>query len=676
MPRVYRPRSAAPVFTPAASLLTAAALLAGASGCSEDEVFEPLADYEPSGALPFGATSVASAATRDVVVQSRGSAPVKISNATIDGPDADKFTVVLPAELESLAPGQTSSVTVTYKPCPQVWNGNVVPEDADLTQCPGVPATATLVLTDNTSEGSVSITLSGSPVQPPNISFRCSAVCNDASAARSGCTTLNYGLVDGSGEPCDLYLEIVNENREGANGASIPVAPATIEGAEALVVDNGANGGPEIIDGAEIGFSFLDESGAPLAFPMSIPVPTGQSSGSELIRVRFTGERAGVYIGAPANGTGARFFTNDGEERTKTVAISALASTPDIFCRPGRIDFGSVTQGETATATVTCSNQGDLPLEVSSIGIESGNAEFEIEAETPPLTPRTLQGGGGDRVRFFVSYTPSSPESDSERLVVQSTDPDEGNLVINVTGGPTPVLCQPQSLDFEPTTASQESTSTMALESCGTGNLHITQLDLTTMIDGSLDDFSIEGCSSFPCAVDIWLCPADDPGCTINGQTPGTSWSADVTYKNNDISSVDYATILVGSNDPERQNQAGNDARARVNLEARDNPCQAPNVFIEVVTTSPCVPDPVELRIGGTPGGPVGENATLVECSYNMLFGSTQVFSPNESAEACNGSVFIPRDGGIHRIQATVTNSCGASASSPSLIVAVAPSCE
>lgn len=688
MPSDRTLRLAAPALVPArrgslAGAVLAIALAAPLLGCEEEvDTFFPNARYTPDRTLPFDATNVASKKTLGVVVLNTGNAGLRIADARVDGAEG-KFTVEVPDVLtQALTPGRTSTITVTYTPCPDAFNGNVLREGFDLTQCPGAPDNASLVITDNTQDGGTTIQLSGTPVQPPNVELRCArdaSACNDSTAERSQCVTLNFGQVTaGQDEPCDMYLEVVNANRTGPGGEDIPVAPLVIANAEILVREL-TGGSDEILPGDDVGFALLDESGGEPSFPLEIPVPQGASRGSELLRVRFSGTTVGSFSGAENLGrTGARFNTNDPNNAVKIIGVLATGSAPDIQCRQ-LIDFGAVAQGTTSTSTVTCSNQGDISLEITDISLQSGNPEFTLAAgDGMALAPRTVEPFGGS-FELYVTYTPTDPANDREFIDISSSDPDENPLTIEVRGGPTPGLCTPpQVVAFEPTVSSAQSESDVVLESCGTGVLRFTRIDIVNNGNPeSVDDFSIDtsvpefaNCGTLPCDIDIALCPGNEPDCTVDGETPGIGTAIPVIYRNNDASTIDLADLVVTTNDPTL-------SELLVNLNASDNPCRAPVPNIEVVTPNPCVPDPVELRVVGNAGGPTGETATLTNCDWEMVFSSgAQMFSPDNSAAACDQTFFLPiAPGGLHIVRVNVTNSCGSSASSPPEQITIAPEC-
>lgn len=640
--------------------------------CEDAPTFSAGAVYDPASQLSFGSVNVASEKTMAISVTSNGTAGLTIIDQLVTGDDDGVFTVTVEDDLlGALTLGQTSTVTVTYRPCPAAWSGNQLNESYDLTQCPGADVAATLQIVDNTPDGGTSILLTGEPVQPPQASFACVAnpgSCNMPNATLSSpCNILQFGDLQSGDSACELYLEVTNSNRAGAK-----VAPLTISNAEILLREASSN---ELVSTEDAGFSLLDASGAELTFPQVIEVEEGASSATTRYTVRFSGQRPGGFIGTVTNDLGLRLYVDDPDvaRGVKTIGVIANATAPDIASTPAVVDFGDVDQNVTATATVTVRNDGNAPLSITSAGLRPpGNSEFAFRTDdSMALAPRTVPGPGSFTV--YVDYTPSNDGTDREYLDFQSDDPDEPTFSVELRGGPTPAVCDPPTtIDFP--IASDGSTAPverdLVLGSCGSGNLMITEIDLQNSGNPeSLDDFAVEGCTSFPCTINETLCPQRNPTCTIGGAMPGVNFTRKITYDNNDISTLDYANLVVRTNDPSR-------SEITVVLSAQDNPCLPPSNLSVTVNTDPvCANRQVSIAINGSAGGPVGGNATFASCDYQMLFGSIQTFTPDDTLGACTMTQFLPTASGFHLVTAEVTNSCGAKATVPQEQISVSGGC-
>lgn len=637
--------------------------------------------YTPDAVLPFGEVSVATEVRMSITVFNAGNAG-GVVNPTTAITGSDKFTLSIPDDLlTGLAPGRTSTITVTYRPCPAAWNNDMRDPNADLTACPGEAETADLVINDNTLQQVTTISVTGRPVQPPSAGFRCvqmEGLCNMPDATRSECVGMRFGtVVAGSGNDCDLVLEVRNQKRRDAMNNEIDVDDLTLERAEIKVREVGS-AVPRQLSGEEAGFEILNMDGSPASFPVTVSIPPGESFGAQLFRVRFKGTESGSFLGSQTNDLGLRAFTNDPDNTLKTILISATGSSPNIQVVPNLVDFGPVSQGSSKTSTLTVSNQGDTDLMVTGARIESGNPEFQVGTIDGMPIARTV-GPFGLNFGLTLTYTPTDPANDEEILIIASNDPDEPEVRVRVFGGPTPQLCfQPQAgvLEFpitDPPTPGPR-TRPANLISCGTGQLTITGLNIVNSGNPeSVDDYSINlpGCQTLPCTLNQPLCPQDRPNCMIDGMMPGTQLDIPVVYENNDTSTQDLADLVVTTN-------SQNLPELRITLDASDNPCLPPSgLGVEVVSPMrPCVPTAVVLRVTGNAGGPVGAPATFANCDWDMVFGTTQTFVPDDSPEACTMTEFLPQaPGGLHLVAVTVRNSCGAESTTPPEQIQVAPNC-
>ncbi len=664
------PIRSAPLLRRPRSLATLVLLAAGTlvrCDCEDEISFEARGVYEPE-VLAFDAVNVAEQRVERITVRSTGSAGLQVVSAEVL--DSDKFTVVVADDLlEGLAPGQTSTITVTYRPCPAAWSGNRPTEGYDLSTCPGAFDSAELVITDTTEQQTRSIPLSGQPVQPPNSALRCvvgRGRCNQPDAQRSdNCATLAFDDVRAGDEPCDLYVEVVNANRT-VNANEVRVGPLRIDTA-AISVVNSETGGMQAIPGPNAGFSLLAEDGSPLRLPIEIPVADGESEGSALLRVRFDGTVAGNFSGALSDMRGLRIGSNDPDNPTRYVTVLAAGTAPEIQVidrrsnSSGLVDFGPVAQGRSATATIAITNQGNTELNISQAGLRgAGNPEFQFQtADGRPLAGRTIQPFASEEVLVYVRYTPADDLPDREFYDIESDDPNNNPFVVEIRGGPQPGLCPPPSVvewPIDETTGPR--TRVLQLASCGSGRLNLLGLRVENADNpSSLQDFRVDlpQCATLPCSLDVSLCPAIDPDCEIDGQRPGTTFDIPLIYENQDLSRTDFANLVIRTSDPRFE-------EALVLLRAEDNPCFPPTVSVDVQTMSPCASNPVQVRVVGDPGGPIGMPATLTECRWETLFGGgpNVVYSPNGDAAACVNTSFTPTEGGnMIILLSKVCNDCG-----------------
>lgn len=648
-------------------------------GCSEETAsFVASARVIPESlSLNFGDVSVNERKTLPITFESDGSSPYQIVALNLSG-DPDAFEFEPSAELvgDGVRPGQSSTVAVTYVPCPDAWTGDPprLRSGFDFATCPDSLITADLNITDNTPSQSVRVTLSGSPVQPPQATLRCpavSAACGEENPSLGTCSFLRFGAVDASAnQPCDLIVEVTNAWRDGS-----AVGPLLIEDIEIQVENVDTD---QITSGAEAGFTVLDINREPLSptadNPVTVQIEPGSQEGTYRFWVRYTGAVPGTWSGSRDNETGLRLSTNVPEERVLSAPISAVGTAPDVSVFPPFHNFEEVAQGDTSSVALSVRNDGNAVLSVTNIAIRSGNPEFTWTTSRGENFPIEVTGTAGDRAfDLEVTYAPADAGFDVEFLEVFSNDPDENPFVVELRGGATPrIEVNPSDiLVYEVENPPlPETDRDVIICNVGEAELTVSQFDLEPAVEGggALDDFQIvvpSSCSTLPCNVDIRLCPPEADGCDSSCTT------ATVRYKNNDQSSVDEVNLLITSNDP-------GDMVHRLVLRANDVPCRFPRPVIRVITPNPCAGRIVQVTAEDSdPGGRLGQNDTIVADSYqwNWLFARrpAPTFMPTNQVDM----TFLPTRGGQFILGLDVQNTCGqVSQTSATEQIPIRDSCE
>lgn len=653
----------------------AVALLASSSlvrcNCDPAEEFLPAARYQPE-VLDFGPVSVAGEKTLNIEVRSVGSAGLTVVDALVDGA-SDRFRVLVADDLAaSLAPGRTSSIAVTYRPCPEAWSGNTLKENFDYNACSGAPDANDLSITDNTAVGSARIPISGQPVQPPTIKVNCPAgaaamTCNEEMPQMRECNGILFGQVNGGEAPCDLVMEVENNWRLDGQGNAKQVGALEISRIELLVreVNSGRNYTAE-----DAGFEVLDMSGAPYVptfdNPFVVKIPDGENKSSESFKLRFRGSVTGTFRGEARDMTGLRLTTNDPDHPIFVVPLTAIGSAPDLtILNDNIINYGPVEQGLTRTSTRTLNNFGDATLTITGMRIESGNPEFVFSTSKGTNFPITLQPN--EQMVVSISYTPANTGFDIEKLLIDSNDPEEPTPdFIEIRGGAVPTIkVEPADvLVFQLPPSPRPSpepprTECLTISNTGFGDLIIDKLEMLgpddTRTHSSVDDFSVDGipaCSAAnPCDPGITLCPPTDPGCM------SSSMQLCFTYANNDISTTDLIAVVLSTNDPANPEY-------RVVLDAKDEPCFFPTPVITIETARPCMGQPVMVNatLSG-PGGVAGGMTTIT--TYEWSFGFAQPPTPIFMPDGVESTLFIPEKGGLYIINLNLENSCGARSQAP-----------
>jgi hypothetical protein len=126
---------------------------------------------------------------------------------------------------------------------------------------------------------------------------------------------------------------------------------------------------------------------------------------------------------------------------SETVGLVALVATsrgPDVNPFPPAVNFGTVAIQGTALRILSIQNVGNAPLNVQSLGLNTGTPE--ITMEPPPATPLILDPGSSIDLRLH--FSPADAGQDTASVVVVSNDRDEGTLTIPLNGiGGVPTTC-------------------------------------------------------------------------------------------------------------------------------------------------------------------------------------------------------------------------------------------
>lgn len=121
---------------------------------------------------------------------------------------------------------------------------------------------------------------------------------------------------------------------------------------------------------------------------------------------------------------GPQRFVGDGFTILRLVAEHE--ARPDIAISPDAIDFGGVIVGETSNRSFFITNMGTAQLNVTSISCPEG-----------VFTPGSTGGfslAPGQRIEIAAVFQPTEAIDYNEELTIESDDPDESTVVINLSG--------------------------------------------------------------------------------------------------------------------------------------------------------------------------------------------------------------------------------------------------
>jgi len=131
---------------------------------------------------------------------------------------------------------------------------------------------------------------------------------------------------------------------------------------------------------------------------------------------------------------------NAGEGWVDIVGQATPIPTCDINVVPTQVNFGTVSTSGFSNQTVTIQNTGDADCEISEIRGPQGSPEFSF-----PSAPAIDVVPVGEMRQFQVQYRPTDEGPDSGTVTIVSNDPDEGEVVVSLTGEGV----QPPPCDFQ-----------------------------------------------------------------------------------------------------------------------------------------------------------------------------------------------------------------------------------
>ncbi len=207
-----------------------------------------------------------------------------------------------------------------------------------------------------------------------------------------------------------------------------------------------------------------------------------------------------------------------------------VPARPDIEITPTAHDFGSQQVGVPTGKGFTLANAGDGALDIQSLAFSGANpGDFVV---TGLALPTTL--APGDSSNFQIEFTPGAPGSRSATLQIQSNDPAEPTLLVQLSGLGTKVLPDidaiPPLLDFGSVFLGQFSVDTLLIRNSGDAGLVVTEISLA---GANVADFTLR---------------ATPPPFTI---APGQNQKLLVGFQPVDLG-MKAGIIAIASNDPDQ----------------------------------------------------------------------------------------------------------------------------
>lgn len=366
----------------------------------------------------------------NLIARDSAGTPVQFPNSD---PDTGEFPVpcILDAGQDNVL--HTGTVTVA-SPDPDITVSPTAVDFGDVQS--GLDETQTVTVSNDGggSLGINSISISGVDAGDYMQSNNCTTVAAGdscqidvtyfASGEGPSAATLSIDSTDPDEATVDVPLD---GNAVAVNPGDIDVSPASVDFGEVLSGTNAVQTVTVSNTGGEsLGINSVVLSGADAsAFMQTNDCTTVAAGGSCSVELTFF-----------ASGEGARTATlsigsTDPDEPTVEVSVtgtSIIEDPQDIGVSPASVDFGTVDPGVTATDTVTVTNNGGDPLDITAVSISGANAGDFMQ------TNDCAQLAADASCTVELSFTPSTEGARNATLSIDSNDPDTPTVDVSLTG--------------------------------------------------------------------------------------------------------------------------------------------------------------------------------------------------------------------------------------------------
>jgi len=175
--------------------------------------------------------------------------------------------------------------------------------------------------------------------------------------------------------------------------------------------------------------------------------------------------------------SGTLTFTDDAADSPQQVPLSGNGTgAPTGATSPNTLAFGAQALGTTsAPLTETVTNNGNVPLHVSSVSVTSGSTVFAIATDACTGTVPA-----GQQCTVTVRYTPAGPGADSGTLTFTDDAGDSPQQVSLTGSGQGPVASvSPASVGFGSLNVGNTTTQTVTIQNNGNTALAFTSIGVS-----------------------------------------------------------------------------------------------------------------------------------------------------------------------------------------------------
>ena len=522
-----------------------------------DKVNELLAQLPPPApaiavqqtAVDFGTIDAGQTGEQTITIRNTGTAPLEITGIKGDG---DVSGLTFEPSTFTLAPNGSQTVTVTFPSSTEgTFSGNITISSNDpdratqtlsvsiIVQPPPVPAISVqqtavdfgTVEFAQTGQQTIMIANTGTgPLEITGIESDVSGLMFEPSmftVEPNGSQTVTIRFPGSTAGTFSGNITISSNDPERATqtlSVSIIVQPPPVPtiSVQQTAIDFGTiesgQTGQQTITVQNTGTAPLEITGiqsdvSGLTFEPSMF--TLEPNGSQTVTIRFPGSTAGTFSG------NITISSNDPDRATQTLSVSVIVQPPPvpaITVQQTAVNFGTIEAGQTGQQTITITNTGTAPLEIT--GIES-----DVSGLTFDTTMFTLAPEGSQTVT--ITFPSSTEGTFSGNITISSNDPDRATRTLSVSvivqAAPVPAIAvQETAVEFGTVEFAQTVQKTFTVQNTGTAPLEITGIE--SDVSGLTFDTTM-----------FTLAPNSSQTVTITfpGSTAGT-FSGNITISSND----------------------------------------------------------------------------------------------------------------------------------------------
>jgi PGF-pre-PGF domain-containing protein len=169
---------------------------------------------------------------------------------------------------------------------------------------------------------------------------------------------------------------------------------------------------------------------------------SGQDSGQFTLMngsptVLAAGENTTIDVAFEPTSTGAKtaqlaIETNESAPSTTLVALNGTATAPEIVVSPPSLEFGTQPVNSSTTRTVTVTNNGTAPVNLTAINVSGQNpAEFTLVNGSPTAL------AAGENTTIDVAFEPTSPGPKTAQLAIETNGSAPSTTLVALNGTAT-----------------------------------------------------------------------------------------------------------------------------------------------------------------------------------------------------------------------------------------------